>query len=247
MKKIISKFIYKIKIKNTYTKTEKIKQSLNLFHKFFLSYQKNLIKKDPSYPILNITNYEKKETRDKTQFFIFITTLPYNNHPFSLYGNYDGNYINIMIPIGNKKGQINFIDINKSLEKIKPIDKQALYKLLKYTLKIREFNFISPTNIKQINCSNIKACQEEQIYLFKNNKKYDINKLHHKYQKKILKIIKEYFILLKKKDYIKAKKFITDKSPTSLKNMFYNSKEIIGHLLIFIEIYKCIDTIKSKF
>lgn len=236
-------FIYKIKINNKLIRSQKIKKTLELFHSFFLSYQKKMIKYDSNFPILTITNYEKKESKDKTRFFIFITTRPYNNHPFSVFGRYDDNVINIMIPLGNKKGQIGFRNIKQNLKLFNMLEKEALYKLLKFSLKIREFNFISPTNTKEINCSNIKSCQEEVNLLFKHNKQYNMNTIFAKYQKKILKIIKNYFTLLKNKNYIEAKKYITEK-PASLKNMFYNSKDIIGHLIIFIEIYKCIDEVK---
>ena len=203
-----------------------------------------MIKYDSNFPILTITNYEKKESKDKTRFFIFITTRPYNNHPFSVFGRYNDNFINIMIPIGNKKGQIVFRDIKKQLKEFDMLEKEALYKLLKFSLKIREFNFISPANTKEINCSNIKSCQEEINFLFKNNKQYNINIIFAKYQNKVLKIIKNYFKLLKNKKYVEAKQYITGK-PTSLKNMFYNYKDIIGHLIIFIELYKCLDDIKE--
>ena len=242
-KKLIN-FIYKIKINNKLIRTQKIKKVLELFHTFFLSYQKKIIKYDKNFPLLTITNYEKKESKDKTRFFIFITTRPYNNHPFSVFGRYDDNFINIMIPIGNKKGQIEFRDIKKQLKAFDMLEKEALYKLLKFSLKIREFNFISPANTKEINCSNIKSCQEEINFLFKNNKQYNINIIFAKYQNKVLKIIKNYFKLLKNKKYIEAKQYITAK-PTSLKNMFYNYKDIIGHLIIFIELYKCLDDIKE--
>ena len=172
--KQIIDFIYKIKINNKLLRTQKIKKTLDLFHNFFISYQKKMIKYDSNYPILTITNYEKKESKDKTRFFIFITTRPYNNHPFSVFGRYDDNVINIMIPLGNKKGQIGFRYIKQNLKSFDMLEKEALYKLLKFSLKIREFNFISPANTKEINCSNIKSCQEEVNLLFKHNKQYKL-------------------------------------------------------------------------
>ena len=40
-------------------------------------------------------------------------------------------------------------------------------------------------------------------------------------------------------------KYKTVKKNICLKNLLYNSKDTIGHLVIFIEIYKCIDIIKN--
>lgn len=110
MKKKLTEFIYKTKVNKNLNKTQKIKKSLEIFHKFFISYQKQILKYEPSFPILNITNYEKKESKDKLRFFIFVTTRPYNNHPFSIFGEYNEKEINIMIPLGNNTGQIEFKD-----------------------------------------------------------------------------------------------------------------------------------------
>ena len=49
----------------------------------------------------------------------------------------------------------------------------------------------------------------------------------------------------KSKGKSKSKSIKKTKKIICLKNLLYNSKETIGHLLIFIEIYKCIDIIKD--
>ena len=77
--------------------------------------------------------------------------------------------------------------------------------------------------------------------------------------------LKNYFKLLKQNKFILAKEYLTkdnidikskksskskktskSKKNICLKNVFYNSKDIIGHLLIFIELYKCINEISNN-
>ena len=250
--KTLSKLIYEQKISNKLTNKQKISKVKEIFINFLNKYMRFLIKRDPTFPYLSVTSFELKESRDKKKFFINVTTTPYNNHPFCVFGNYDDNKLFIIIPLGNKFGQINIRDINKNINSFNILEKEALYRMLKFTLKIREFNFVKPVNSNSFKCANIRECEKEIQHYVKLNRPYDYNKIYNKHLKQIFAIIKIYFKMLKDKEYKEAKLYLTrdtnnnKKKFICLKNLFYNSNDIIGHLLIFIDIYKCLDKIKES-
>lgn len=265
------KFIYEFDVshKSLKTNSDKKKHALKIFNQFLILYRKENLKKDRSYPLLTITSYILKESRDKKHFFYNILTNPYNNHPFSLFGTYDDNIIYIMIPMGNSVGHFDINKIKKEIKTLTAIKKLGLYHLLKLSIKIRESSFIKYTKKDIYNCMNIRECDRE-VKLFKENKRLTpalYNKLQLKYASMIQNSIKTFFSLLKKGNYTIAKDYITKdnvnintiskksksklksikktKNNICLKNLLYNSKDTIGHLVIFIEIYKCIDIIKE--
>lgn len=267
------KFIHEFDVshKSLKTNSDKKKHALKIFNQFLILYRKENLKRDMSYPLLTIKSYILKESRDKKHFFYNILTNPYNNHPFSLFGTYDDKLIYIMIPMGNSLGQFDINKIKKEIKTLTAIKKLGLYHLLKLSIKIRETNFIKYTKNDIYNCINISECDKE-VKLFKTKKLLtpDIyNKLQLKYASVIQNSIKTFFSLLKKGKYTIAKDYITKdninanaiskksklksksksikktKKNICLKNLLYNSKDTIGHLVIFIEIYKCIDIIKN--
>ena len=171
--------------------------------------------------------------------------------------------------MGNSIGQFDISKIKKEISTLSPIKKLGLYHLLKLTIKLRETNFVKYTKKDIYNCINISECDRE-VKSLKSKKllTQDLyNKIQTKYATMVQKSIKNYFNLLKKGKYVIAKDYIINdninilkkskksksirnkskniKKNICLKNLLYNSKDIIGHLVIFIEVYKCIDIINS--
>ena len=255
-------------------KTDKKKHALKIFNQFLILYRTENFKKDRNYPLLNTTSFILKESRDKKHFFYNILTNPFNNHPFTLFGTYNDNIIYIMIPMGNSIGQFDINKVKTEIKFLSPIKKLGLYHLLKLSIKIRETNFTKYTKNDIYNCINISECDtHSKLLKSKNLLTLDLyNKLQMKYAFQVRDSIKKYFYLLKQGKYTTARDYITKNNINSsilkskskkkksikhklksknikkkicLKNLLYNSKDLIGHLLIFIEIYKCVDIINS--
>lgn len=251
--KIKNKFIYEFEVKQEFTKINKIKFAILLFTKFLHYYLKMNIKKNSKATLLHLKSYKKIESSDKKHFFIHAITVEENSHPFSIFGTYSDNIIYIMIPIGGKIGQYDLTKLKNNINELSIIQKFALFNLLKLTIKLREAN-INKYTLKHIYCLNIKSCVNE-INSYKKKgvvlPKSQINKLTNKYYKIIAQQLKTFMGLLKKNEFEKATYFLLKdtKKNICLKNYFLNStnsKELIGHLKIFIEIYKTIYLLRNS-
>ena len=266
---INNKFIHEFKITDkTVTTKPKVIESAKHFFKIFLSYyiQQNT-KIDSTYNNINIDSFNLKESSNKKHYFIQVLTFPSINHPFTIFGTYNNKIVYIMLPIGGGIGQYSIRKLNKEINTMTVLEKLASYNLLKNTLLIRESNFITYGKKDYFKCMNIKYCNEK-IYDFKKKNIYTPSIGDDIYKLSILNIntnLKNYFKLLKQNKFILAKEYLTkdnidikskksskskktskSKKNICLKNVFYNSKDIIGHLLIFIELYKCINEISNN-
>ena len=248
----INKFIYELKITKSKTKSEHREKILNNFQKFKSHYIEVICKK--TINTLQTKNVKLIESLNKKKFFIIITTYPYQNHPFILYGDYHDNKYKLLIPLGHKMGQIDIKKIKKLIKFMSPFDKLALFHLLDNTLKIRERNIFVYTE-KLINtsgslfyCNNIKVCKDTIVKIHKMPIDYiDKIKLTEKIYLKIKNIIishlTRYFELLKEDKYTEAKEYLS----FNFNNIYYDTKELTGHLFIFIEVYKLIKDLKKSF
>ena len=240
-KQLNENLIYKFKLKNKITSVKKSQISANkIFNKFLLYYIVLNQKKKKSFPILTILNREFKESKDKKTFYYFITTLPYINHPFTLYGNYNSDTVNIIIPIGRETGQYKLKKIKKELKTMTIEELKALKALINYTIKLRKFNFLNQKNPENqfFNCYNLVECNKQIKQI---NKKYKndtqlfkkIEDIYTKEYKNIITHIKKYFDYLKNNKLNEAQKILK-----LIKNLYIRPKDIIGHLAILIDIYE---------
>ena len=235
-------FIYQFNIKEVKTKKEKIDVCMEFFKKF-LGYYK---KKFPNFKKISVNSIKKKESTDKKHFFIHLFTIPLNNHPFLLFGTYSARFIKIMIPMGGDKGQFNISKVRKNIKDLSTLEKLGLYHQLTTTIKLRETNFMNYSK-KHLACSNILKCVEEKNIKHINNA-VGFAKLQKKYTDDIMKDIRNYILLVKKEKYDLAKNYITKNSNSHvcLQKKLINSKDTIGHLLIFIEVYKTLETLRTN-
>lgn len=241
-KKRNEQFIYQFSIGDVKTKKEKIDSCIIFFNKF-LSYYK---KKFPSFKSVLVNSLKKKDSIDKRLFFIHLFTIPSNNHPFLIFGLYKSNLINIMIPMGGDRGQFDIGKVRKNLSSLSTLEKLGLFHQLTTTIKLREVNFINYSK-KYLVCNNITRCIEERKVKRINNV-VDLNKLNKKYTNDIMHDIKNFISLIKKGEYTLAKNFITknSKNHICLEKKLINSKDTIGHLLIFIDVYKTLQQLKTS-
>ena len=253
IEKIKKKFIYEFEVTNKLTKPQKIEYSLKLFNIFLNFYLKMNKKKNSKAKLLHLKTYKKTESSDKKHFFIHAITVEENSHPFSIFGTYSENIIYIMIPIGRNVGQYDLNKIKTNINLLSVLQKFALFNLLKLTIKLREEN-INKYTLKLINCLNIKPCVNE-LKMYKKKgiimPNSQISKLKTKYYNNIAKQLKTYMGLLKKNECYKATNYLLKNTEKNicLKNYFVStkdSKELIGHLKIFIDIYKTIYLLKKS-
>ena len=250
--------------------------ALKVFSQFLLFYTEQNRKKSPSFPTLLIDTFVLKESSDKRYYFLNVFTKQFNNHPFTVFGSYAQKTVYIMIPLGGGIGQYDIHKIKPLIKQLPPLKKLALYHLLNITFKIREINFnkyskdyITCANI--IDCNDSMMILKKRGLLNNNV----TTKLFDKHSNLVNRKIKIYFKLLKMSEFTLARNYlikndlnlkkksnkiytsvnslnnvkksvVVKKNNKCLKNMFYNSKDIIGHLLIFIELFKCINVIKDN-
>ena len=69
-----------------------------------------------------------------------------------------------------------------------------------------------------------------------------MNAVYGKIKEIIFAHLKKYFKLLKTHKFNEAETYLK----TQFNNIYYNTKGIMGHLLIFIDVYKLIETIKKN-
>lgn len=244
-KQLNENFIYKFQLKHKITSVKKSQTSaLKIFNKFLLYYISLNQRKKPSFPRLNILKYEFKET--KKSFYYFIVTNPYTNHPFTVYGDYNSDTVNIIIPVGREIGQFNINKINKELKKLTKDNIIALKYLLLYTIKLRKFNFLNQKNPenKFFNCNNIYICGDKikDVYKYEKNTQIQmklIEKIYSSSFKTIINNINDYFDSLKNSKFTEAKKKLN-----IIKNQYISPKDIVGHLAILTDIYKLYIKIK---
>lgn len=231
---------------------KKIKLMLATFKTFLDNYCTKIKKKVPSFPLLKIDKTEliKKQNNTNT-FYMFIYTKPYNNHPFLVYGNLFKLEYKIVIPFGDKKGQV---DINKYLSHINGFttdEKLAIKHLTNRTMIIRKENLLLNSKYSILNCENIGECIKkvksiEKTKLAKITKDKQILIVRKYYKDKALKLLNIYFNLLATNKFDEAKYFLEGKRLNKkypqyklrLGEFFSHKEDIIGHLKIFIPLYK---------
>ena len=248
------KFIYELEVNPSNENTKHIQNALKTFRLFLYYYNIYHIKNNKNQTgNLSIKDTDILKSNNHKVFFICITTIPYTNHPFLLYGFFKNNKFKIMIPLGNKGGQVNIKLIKNKLKPMKSLDKIALLHLLQSSLKIREFNIFKyttkliNTSESLYNCSNIKVCRDSitkirKMEIYENQKILLSHEIYTQIKDIIYKHLKKYFEYLKSNKLKEAKDYLIK----YFSKIYYDTKPLLGHLLIFIDIYKLIYDIKKS-
>ena len=198
---------------------------------------------------LAVKKYET-DIHPKYPALLYITfiTSPNNNHPYILFCNMSTDIATLLIPYGGDYKQMPLNDIPKILNKCNYMEKYALYLSILKTTTYRKSAILENDQFNLIKCSNITNCirKMKEINIMKISKKekaelmreYEIYYYH-----KAVKFLTYYFTLLNEHNYIEAKQFLKGdtgkyKGKQRLNTFFTNSKSIIGHLQIFINLYE---------
>lgn len=180
---------------------------------------------------------------------IYITKTD-TNHPFMFVCDYNSPTVNFFLPFGNGYKQIDFSFLDASINgrELSKLEYILLSVFFSQSILIRKNTMLRIDQFSLLNCTNISNCIK---------KKNEINKMkisllkkkalleHHTkfYQEKAVKFLMKYFELLEGKDYNEAFLFLRGEKgkyfgKERLNTFFKNSKQIIGHLQIFITLFK---------
>lgn len=187
--------------------------------------------------------------------YSLVLTRPATNHPFVVYANKHSNIVHIIHPFGKdiEYGQKSLDTFEQLLQdkyksKINKPLYYAFYLLFGESIKIRKHELVTNDKYSLLKCSNIKMCRLKERQIKKQRisdkyKKREIKKINMFYEKKARKMIKKYYDFLDNKNFQEAYNFLKVKkgkyfNKQRLDTFFINSKKIIGHLQILIEIYQ---------
>ena len=225
----------------------------NFINLFCASIQQN---RDPLYPNLKCDHSKDESSIKYPRFYIAIYTKPLNNHPFLLFGNINNKSYNIMVPIGNKAGHLQIDTINNIAHHFNKEENFACQILLNKSIIMRQKSILKNPEFSLFKCSNIALCQQEIKQLnfkskSKKKKENEIKQIEAKYLNQSSIMIQHYFKLLKMGSFEKAKQFLRGGRYTfyqqTLKDFFKKDKSLLGHLEIFISLYKMVSHLQSLY
>ena len=232
---------------------EKIKTYMSLKAQQFLQYHnKNLEYNESQIYTLNFLY--------RYIFLVFLTKTNLN-HPYLLYINLDDYVLNFLIPIGKEQKQADINDYSDAINISNVYDLSAIYILLDKTIYIRKYATLN-LKFNLLDCNNISNCIKKMHEINKKristNQKHELKiKYNEYYINKAIDILKKYFDMLENKDYEEAKLFLRGGGTGAhykskyfgkvrLNTFFKNTKNIIGHLEIFIVMYQLLHQARMR-
>jgi hypothetical protein len=208
---------------------------------------------------VDITNYKIHPSWDKEWIYISLVSRQSANHPWVAACNIRDNFFQLYRPLGRDSGQIDiesFIAIFANNRFAKP-QYYGFYILFQESMRIRKEELIYSPRFSLLKCDNIKQCLLKKKQIAKSRKSAaakaaELAQAQAFYEKKSVTFILKYFTLLDSRDYDEAYAFLRMKKgkyfgKQRLDTFFVSTGEIIGHLQIFIEIYKLIFHVIDNF
>ena len=192
-------------------------------------------------------------------YLVFITKTN-TNHPYLLYVNLDDNTLNFLLPNGKEQKQADIEDYMETIPNCNMPDLSAIYILLEKTIYIRKYAILN-LRFNLLDCENISNCVKKMRDIDKmkisSNKKMELKtKYNAYYLDKALNILKKYFDILESKEYKEAFLFLKNNNNNKYKSKYFgkerldtffkNTKNIIGHLEIFIIMYQLLHQARMR-
>jgi len=181
------------------------------------------------------------------------------NHPWVAACNIYSTYFEIYRPFGKDRSQISIEQFNTILASTRFTKSQyyGFYVLFSENMRVRKEEMFFSSRHSLLRCDNIKQCLLKKKEIAKSRmgaaaKAAEMAKYQAFYEKKCVTFIQKYFAMLDARDYDEAFAFLRMKhgkyyGKQRLDTFFVSTGEIIGHLQIFIEIYKLIYTVIDRF
>jgi hypothetical protein len=230
------------------TFNEKIKKYIAIKSQQFIKYH-NLTLDVKECQINSIQNMPR-------YLFTTIYTKTNTNHPYLLFFNLDDIYLTFLIPFGGNYKQSDINIYLPAIEESNKIECIAILYLLGQTIYIRKMGIVDSRQFSLINCDNITNCIKkmhdiDKMSVSSAEKQTLKQKYNEYYLYKAIEFIKYYFYLLDNKHFDEALLFLRGGDTEHfgkqrLNTFFKNTKTIIGHLEIFIILYKLYNEAKSR-
>jgi len=208
---------------------------------------------------LDIVDYKAHPSWGREWIYISLVSRQSANHPWVAACNIHANYFEVYRPFGREPGQITIEQFNTILAGTRFTKAQyyGFFTLFSENMRVRKEEMIYSPKYSLIKCDNIKQCLLKKKDITKSRlgaaaKAAELAKYQAFYEKKSVSFILKYFAMLDDRDYDEAFAFLRMKNgkyygKQRLDTFFVNSGEIIGHLQIFIEIYKLIYFVIDRF
>lgn len=206
---------------------------------------------------LEVTHYVFHKSWNKNVLYVSLMTRPNKNHPVVAFANLDEPYIYMVRPFGKDSGQVSLTLFEKLLaHPLTTSEYYGLYLLFTESTRLRKIELIFDDRYSLLKCSNIRPCVAKLKEISQDPKlktqaarQVAAAKWQAFYEKQSVKMIDIYFELLGEREYDIALAFLKSKGMKKyadtprLDIFFISSKDIIGHLQIFISIYRIIHTL----
>lgn len=208
---------------------------------------------------LDMVDYKTHTSWSKDWIYISLASKQFANHPWVAACNINTNYFEVYRPFGRDLGQITIEQFKAILKDTNFTKAQyyGFYTLFNENMRVRKEEMIYNPRHSLIKCDNIKQCLLKKKAIEKSRKTpaskiAELEKYKAFYEKKSISFILKYFTMLDARDYEEAFAFLRMKNgkyygKQRLDTFFVNTGEIIGHLQIFIEIYKLIYLVIDQF
>ena len=192
--------------------------------------------------------------------YVFLITLTktQTNHPYLTFCNLNSNEVRFITPFGEATGQVSLDYLEKSIQlgELSKDELNVLYAYIQKNIVNRKNAILNVEKFSLLNCSNIANCHKKMNEISKMRLSLVEKKklmVHYQayYQEKAIKFISKYFELLEAKDFSEAFLFLRGSKgkyfgKQRLNTFFKNSKQIVGHLQIFIHLYQVLHLLYEK-
>ena len=251
--------LYKKKY-NTLPKKKKTQKEIDQLGNIQISYAIYYLKKhNPS-----LDYNEHYSFADPFNYFpnVIITvmiTKTNTNHPYLIYSDITTNTIKFLLPFGNGAHQVETTYLDNAIlnDELNKFDYMMLFIFFQQNILVRKNTMIRIDQFSLLSCHNISNCTKKMNEI----NKMKINQVKKKqlkekyitfYQNKAVKFLTKYFLLLENQEFQEAFMFLRGergkyKGKERLNTFFKNSKNLVGHLQVFINLYKYMFTTKDKF
>ena len=186
--------------------------------------------------------------------YSMIHTNPNVNHPYMCFADTNGNYIGLILPFGNDINQVpnDYLKYAQESGELLKLEYTLLYKYFDKTINLRIDNILKNGQYSLVSCTNIVHCSKKKNEINKLNisttdKKKRIEVINDYYKKKAIRMLTKYFSLLGAEKYSEAREYLNGKGGNHngkyygrerLNTFFKTNRGIIGHLEVFINLYK---------
>jgi len=197
-----------------------------------------------------------KSTVEPNYIYAIIITKTNVNHPYMMFLDINSKLITFLIPFGKDYKQADMDEYRAAIPECTIAELEAIYLILDKTIYIRKKGILDSRQFSLLDCSNIANCRKKMQEIDKmrlgSREKQELKARYvDAYLHKALDFLKYYFDILKAREYDEAWEFLKGtkgnyKGRQRLNTFFKNTKNIIGHLEIFVSLYEIFHLARAK-